>query len=274
MARKSTEAAKAKAAKEKKILLVLSGVFVLALAYGLYTMHGLGGNKAAAAPPAAAATTAATTTTAAVAAPAPAASSAPPGGGAATASQSAAMPLVSAVKPAAGTGQLESFSRFESKDPFAASGPKPLSSAPSGGAPAAAKSTAAAPTGLGAGTTATLTLPAMTTPALPAVPPPTAAVIAVNGSAAMVSTNADFPVSTDPVVNGIFHLVGLTQTTAQVTIVGGSYASGTATLTLKENQPVTLVNTADGKRYTLELFPQGTVAPAAAPTASAPSTTG
>jgi hypothetical protein len=283
MARKSTEAAKAKAAREKKILVVLSGVLVLALAYGLYTMHGLGGNKAAAAtatPPLAA------TTTTAAATPAPGTSAAPPIAGVATAADTAApsadAPLVAAVQPPVGTGQLESFSRFDSKDPFDADGPKSPSSSPSSAAPsaapsAAAKSTAgAAPGGDTTATTAvpSTTSPTLTLPALPALPPPTAAVIAVNGAAASVSADADFPVSADPVENGIFHLVGLTQTTAQVTIVGGSYAGGSQVLTLKENEPVTLVNTADGKRYTLELLPQGTAAPAAAPTSTTPSTTG
>ena len=40
-------------------------------------------------------------------------------------------------------------------------------------------------------------------------------------------------------------------------IAGGSYASGDATLTLQANKPVTLVNTADGKQYTLQLYPAG-----------------
>ena len=47
-------------------------------------------------------------------------------------------------------------------------------------------------------------------------------------------------------------------------VAGGSYASGAQTVTLKVNTPVTLVNTADGTRYTLILLPQGTV-PSAAP---------
>jgi hypothetical protein len=84
-----------------------------------------------------------------------------------------------------------------------------------------------------------------------------------------------------PSTDGLFQLLSLTTHTATITIVGGSYASGSQTLTLKENKPVTLVNTADGTRYTLVLYPQGTVAPTAsaaggssAPgSASAPTTT-
>jgi hypothetical protein len=75
-------------------------------------------------------------------------------------------------------------------------------------------------------------------------------------------------------VNGLFNLRSLTATTATVAIVGGSYASGSSALTLKVNRPVTLVNTADGTRYKLLLNPQGTVAPGAAASAPASSSTG
>jgi hypothetical protein len=67
--------------------------------------------------------------------------------------------------------------------------------------------------------------------------------------------------------------VSLTATTATVAVAGGSYASGSQTLTLHVNKPVTLVNTADGTRYTLVLYPQGTV-PAASPAAGAPASGG
>jgi hypothetical protein len=62
----------------------------------------------------------------------------------------------------------------------------------------------------------------------------------------------------------LFQLISLTAKSAKVAVVGGSYASGSQTLTLNANKPVTLVNTADGTRYTLLLYPQGTAAPAAA----------
>jgi hypothetical protein len=71
-----------------------------------------------------------------------------------------------------------------------------------------------------------------------------------------------------PAVGQLFQLVSLTAHTATVAIVGGSYASGTPNLKLKENKPVTLVNTADGTRYTLVLYPQGTAAPGAASSGS------
>jgi hypothetical protein len=44
-------------------------------------------------------------------------------------------------------------------------------------------------------------------------------------------------------------------------------------LTLKVGKPVTLVNTADGTRYTLVLQPQGTVAPTPSPSTTTPAST-
>src|SRR5205823_6305970 len=56
-------------------------------------------------------------------------------------------------------------------------------------------------------------------------------------------------------------------------LFGGSYASGAPTLTLTVDKPVTLVNTADGTRYTLTLMPQGTAASAPASASSSTTTT-
>ena len=96
--------------------------------------------------------------------------------------------------------------------------------------------------------------------------------ISVNGVSESVSSGGNFPAT-----NPMFQLVSISTSTARVTVVGGSYANGSPTLTLKVNKPVTLVNTADGTRYTLTLQPQGTVAsgsPAtAAPSGSTPVTT-
>lgn len=255
MASKPKNPAAAKAAKQKKLAIALSVVLVLALAYAFHTMQGL--HKGT--PASVAATTSTTSTTTAVTtpatpsvAPAPVASSEP-------------TVLVAAVKPDPGTGQLQSFNRFESKDPFAASGPQT--------APAtAATSSPQAPATTPARTSAQTGAPTQQKPAAFATPPPTSAVLAVNGAAESVVLDADFPVSTDPTQNGLFHLVALTAKTATVSVVGGSYASGAPTLKLQVNRPVTLVNTADGKRYTIELFPQGTPAPAA-PAAPATITT-
>jgi hypothetical protein len=73
-----------------------------------------------------------------------------------------------------------------------------------------------------------------------------------------VATGTDFPQLTP-----IFHLVSVTAHSAKISIAGGSYATGAKTITLRENKPVTLMNTADGTRYTLILKPLGTAVPTA-----------
>jgi hypothetical protein len=261
MARKSSaDTAKEKAAKQKKILIGLSVFLVLAMAYAGKTMMSLnsGGSKPEAAsvtttPAPTTATTPVTTTPAAtpsLAAPSLAAPTATPTTDSSSGAPTTAGELVSAVIPKAGVGQLQSFSEFSAKDPFA----KPSSSGGKSGGTKTPPVTTPPPTTTpppgGSGTKA------------PAAPP-TSAVISVNGTSEAVAAGATFPAA-----NPLFQLLSLTKTTAKVTIVGGSYASGASALTLTANKAVTLVNTADGTRYTLLLFPQGTAAPAA------PATTG
>jgi hypothetical protein len=72
----------------------------------------------------------------------------------------------------------------------------------------------------------------------------------------------------------VFELVSLTAKTATISVVGGSYASGGNTLTLSVNKPVTLVNQADGTRYTLLLYAQGTAAPTVGSSGSSGGTSG
>jgi hypothetical protein len=90
-----------------------------------------------------------------------------------------------------------------------------------------------------------------------------------------VAVGNNFPEasSTDTSIQPLFHLVSVTAHSAKISIVGGSYASGDATVTLHENKPVTLMNTADGTRYKLILKPVGTaVAAPAAPTSTTSTT--
>jgi hypothetical protein len=237
MARKSVaDQQKAKAEKQKKMVIVLGVVLAGALAYGVHTMMSLnkgGGSKPEAAP---AVTTTPTST------PAPAAAPVTPSvtpTATPTASGSISQQLISAVQAPANVGQLQSFSLFESKDPFHAGGPGSTSRTSSS-------------SGTGSKGSGSSSKPPKAPPA-PPTPPPTSAVISVNGSSETVMTGANFPAATP-----MFQLVSLTDTTAKVAVAGGSYASGASTLTLKVNVPVTLVNTADGTRYTLQLYPQGT----------------
>jgi hypothetical protein len=275
MAKKTVaDAAKAKAAKQKKIAIGLICILALAAAYAAKTMMSLnsgGGTKPQAVAAVPTTTPAATTTPSSLAAPtltgSPGTTSYPSASGTTTTpAVTGSTQLVAAVQSSADTGQLQSFSRFATKDPFDSLGPQ------------AAGSTSGVPEGTSSGSGksgGTTTTPA--TPPTPPTPPPTAAVISVNGVMESVTTGSDFPASATP----LFQLVSLTAKAAQVSIAGGSYASGQATLTLQVNKPVTLVNTADGTRYTLLLMPQGTVAPSpsssssssSTPTPAAPTTT-
>jgi hypothetical protein len=171
--------------------------------------------------------------------------------------------LASSSAPPVADGQLSSFSLFASKDPFAQQlSDRPAStssSAPSG------KSSGGSSRGIGSASGG----------GRASAPTPGTAVISVNGTPYSVAVGNDFPEasSTDPSVQPIFHLVSVTAHTAKISIVGGSYSSGAATVTLHENKPVTLMNTADGTRYKLILRPVGTpVAAPAAPTSTTSTT--
>jgi hypothetical protein len=248
------------------MVIVLGVVLALALAYAVHTMMSLNKGGSGAKPEPATATTVASSPTPTPTATPSALPAAPTLSGAAPVSATptttptggdVSSQLVTAVKAPAGAGQLQSFSLFESKDPFNAAGPGTTHSS-SGGTK---HSGGSKPTG-GGGSSG----PPKAPPA-PPTPPPTSAVISVNGSSESVSAGANFPAA-----NPMFELVSLTNSTAKIAVAGGSYANGAATVTLKVNTPVTLVNTADGTRYTIELMPQGT-AVSSTPASSGPSAT-
>jgi hypothetical protein len=71
----------------------------------------------------------------------------------------------------------------------------------------------------------------------------------VNGVVSHVAAEDTFP-SGSPV----FRLVSWTKRSAGIGIVGGSYASGGAVLTIQVGKPVTLENTSDGRQYKLVLL--------------------
>jgi hypothetical protein len=216
--------AKAKAKRQKIIAGVLGLVLLGALAWAVPSVLSSMNKKPPASSP--------------VAAPPPPTAT-PPAPGA----PPAAGTPVSATPPASGTladsdpspqaasGQLLSFDRFESKDPFAQQATTPATP------PASSK-----------------TAPAPPPPPPPPPPPsggaakPTSAKISVNGATEPVTVGATFP-SSDPV----FRLVSLTKTSAKVAVAGGSLSTGSPTVTLTKGKKVTLMNTADGTRYELVL---------------------
>jgi hypothetical protein len=178
--------------------------------------------------------------------------------------------LASSPTPPVADGQLSSFSLFASKDPFAQqlSDENPNSSSSASGGTSGGSPSGGAGGGGGGGASSSSGGSA-------SAPAPGTAVITVNGTLYSVAVGNDFPEasSTDPSIQPLFHLISLTAHSAKISIVGGSYASGAAAVTLHENKAVTLMNTADGTRYTIILKPVGTpVAAPAAPTSTTSTT--
>lgn len=163
------------------------------------------------------------------------------------------------VPPASAAGQLVTFEVFQTKNPF-------VPQVTSTDATVGTSTTPALPNHQPTSTTSTTTTtsspetppsavpssggssttPTTTTPAPPPAPTVT---ISVNGVTSRVGVAGTFPTGAP-----VFRLVSFQTGTAQIGIVGGSYAAGGATIPLRVGQPVTLQNTTDGKQYKLELL--------------------
>ena len=207
---------KAKAKRQKIVAAVLGVLLLAVLAYEVPSLLKVM-NKKAPPPPV-------------IAAPAPAGT---PVTGAPTGAPVSAPTTLADSDPTAhaGSGQLVSFDRFSSKDPFVQQANAVKA------APAPAKPAVAPP-------------PPPPPPAATGQPAakPTSAKIAINGAREDVKVGGNFP-SSDPV----FTLVSLTKKTAKVGIAGGTLSTGTGTVTLTKGKKLTLMNTADGTRYELVL---------------------
>ena len=170
------------------------------------------------------------------------------------------------VPPSSGEGQLVSFSVFETKNPFTPQVTNDGTSTDTGSAPTSADKPGADVPATSTTTTPTTTTPTSTTPGSvvpPAQAPPTTTTttpttttpvqptvsVSVNGVVSHVGRQGTFPTGAP-----VFRLVSWTKGSAQIGIVGGSYATGDATLTLRVGTPVTLQNQTDGKQYKLELL--------------------
>lgn len=224
---------KAKAKRQKIVAGVLGLVLVGVLVFQAPTILGMfgGGSSSTASEPAA--TPPAAPAPATPGAPA-AATPAPPAGGTAALVDSDPTP-----QPA--DGQLVTFDRFESKDPFV----QQVSDTPA--APTAAPATPVETPGPASEPKKAASEP-KSPPAEPAAQTATkTARVSVNGGTHSVAVKDNFP-EEDP----IFSLVSLTDGVAKVSIVGGSYANGSQTISLKKGgKPVTLMNTADGTTFVL-----------------------
>jgi hypothetical protein len=226
-------------AKRQKIVAAVGGVILVALlVWRVPPMIAMMNKK----PPT-------RSTSPAAAAPAPATPATPALPATGTAGDSGEL-ADSDISPIAGPGQLVSFGRFVSKDPFVQqSGKRCVDSAGVTIACPPATASSSKPKRPIKEPELEVEVPA---PKPPKSSARQAAQISVNGATDGVSVGGTFPAS-DPV----FRLVSVSGKTAKIAIDGGSYASGEATITLTKGQPVTLVNTADGTRYRVVLAATG-----------------
>jgi hypothetical protein len=163
------------------------------------------------------------------------------GGGASPAASGDGTLVDSDPKPVAADGQLISFGRFSSKDPFVEQIDE--TQAGGGGGSKPAPSSPAVTPGGGV-------VPVSPTAGSPGVAG--SAVISVNGVQETVAAGGEFPKESP-----VFRLVKVVGGEARIGIAGGALASGSPTVTLRKGKAVTLVNTADGTRYELKLVSVG-----------------
>lgn len=251
--RKRVDPLKAKAARQKKI--AIGGVVLLCLVLVIQGPKTLKLLKGADPTPVAA------LAPVVPAEPVPGAPAVPGAAGDPTTAVAIDLALVadSDASPLAGEGQLVTFERFASKDPFV---PQAVAAPPAtAGTSAPAQDPDATPGGGSAPVDTGFTpTPAPgsgapgngatggTAPAAPVTATLTS--ISVNGTAEDVEVKKTFP-ATQPT----FVLVSLAKNgrSVEIGIAGGTYADGGQTIELKLGRPLTLQNTADGTRYELEL---------------------
>jgi hypothetical protein len=148
-----------------------------------------------------------------------------------------------------GDGQLGSFSRFDSKDPFIqkvktelatdaaapASAGQPAQSGQAQQAAKQAKANGSAPGGMVVGSDAAPD------------PLPTMAMLKVNGKLVTLESGKRFPRG-----DGAFVLKSLKRGSVGISVADGDFAGG-GVLTLRLGRKVTLINTATGARYAVQL---------------------
>jgi hypothetical protein len=259
---KKADPVKEKAARQKKIAIVggvlLLGLLAFQVPRTMKMLHGQGNVT-----PSAATTTATTTPGSTPLAPpsldgATASSASSTGSGSASSAATSDDGVVDPSTPLpASSGQLISFNRFKSKDPFRQqiedcgtdSCDAPADSGSGSGS--AAGSVGGSASGPGTGSVSGSGSGSGSAPAGPApsvAKKATVASISVNGVVSKVAVGGTFP-SGDPV----FRLVALKPKEAEIGISGGSLEGGAAAVGLRLGKTLTLQNTADGARYVLKL---------------------
>ena len=161
--------------------------------------------------------------------------------------------------PAAEQGQLATFERFASKDPFAQQAepvavPAPKAAPKDGADTAPADKAGEGKSAAESGDADAGSEGGFTTGGSTGADPPklaTATSISVNGVAEDVAVEATFP-KDEPT----FVLVSIAKDgkSVEIGIAGGEYATGGETMKLALGKKMTLQNTADGSRYELELL--------------------
>ena len=226
------EKAKKKAAKQKKILMVLALPMIGAGVYAYMTMSSLGAK-----PQQVTATPASASTHAPASTPADAAAT----------SDTSAMPITPGIT-AIPISALHSFTALGRKDPFHDKGPKAGSETDSSGASTSSDSGKGKGNGNGAASGGD------STPKLPSAPL-TGAVISINGKKIALAVGTKFGHA--PGLSGVplFRLVKVTPKTALIAVVGTKQQ-----FTLHVKKPLTLQQNG-GWTYTLILMPVGSAAP-------------
>jgi hypothetical protein len=242
---------KAKAAKQKKILIGLAPVFLLVMVFmgpGLLKQV-TGGSKPAPPPVIPPDTGDGTAAPAPAPGTGPAPSTATPAPGTATTAAPTATNLDDTDDlSSAGPGQLVSFDRFVGRDPFQ-QGIK-VKPADTGGAGGATGGTSKPPTSggtSGGGSTGGGSSGGGSTGDAY-----TKATIEVNGVSEEIAEDGTFPQS-DP----IFRLVKVTKGGIQLGLVSGEFNAGDQTIAVKKGKTVTLVSQPDGLRYVIKLVSVG-----------------
>jgi hypothetical protein len=228
---------KQKEAKQKKLLLVLVPIFVLLVVWqGPSYLKMLKGSDE----PAATETTGETVPTGTAPDPsvAPAPSTATPDGGTPAASPIGAAVLADSDRPStADTGQLVSFDRFRSKDPFRQIVKDDDGSGDTGG-------TVTAPTNPGGGSGSGGGSGGGSDDGLA----PVSAVLEVNGVKQKVELDGAFPESEE-----LFKLVRLSRTSAWIGLVTGEFSNGKDSIEVDVGDTLNLVSQPDGIRYTIKV---------------------
>ncbi|MDX6515460.1 MAG: hypothetical protein QOH73_1126 [Gaiellaceae bacterium] len=245
---KKRDVAAEKAAKQKKLLFIL--LPVAGLVFYLFLIPTL--TKKSGGPAVASAATSPSLTTGVVTTPGVPTTVTPTGPAGSIAAPSYSF--------TANEGQLKRFSgHLKSKDPFAGTA---AVTAPTLTAPVVRPIPPSVPGG-GGGTTPGGGGTSTPTGSKPA--PYVYAVLSVNGIAEGVSLSASFPAASP-----MFTLDAISGTSVKLSLVAGTFANGSATITLLKGRRITLRNTADGSSYVVQLI---TVARAAPATPTQPSNT-